>query len=215
MKKIILLILLCAPFVSMKAQWDASISMGLDYKYISSYREYINYNFPPSGGQLSSFTTAVNFSGEVDRLMSKKFMLGVEYSLMIDSYTTSNSLGGVYDISYSFHRPSVIAYYLIAGEGYKFKFGGGLGLRLVSLDEQRYSQTTNYKATGAGVILKAEGNTLLSDNLYALIGVDLRYDIPGEIKSSNGQKLINLSTGDAVNMNSLGVGIKLGITYSF
>jgi hypothetical protein len=43
---------------------------------------------------------------------------------------------------------------------------------------KEYSITTNYTAMGAGFVLKAEGNTLLSDNLYALIGVDLRYDLP-------------------------------------
>ena len=215
MKKVFVIILFCLPLFSIQAQWDVSLSMGLDYKYISSYRDYINYNFPPAGGQVSSFTTAINFTGEVDRLVSKNFMLGVDYSLLIDSYSISNSLGGVYDISYLIHRPTALAYYVIAGEGYKFKFGGGLGLRFVSLDEQRYSQTTNYTATGAGVILKAEGNTQLSSNMFALIGIDLRYDLPGELKSSAGQKLINVSTGEAVNMNSLAIGIKLGITYSF
>jgi len=215
MKKLFLLVLIYIPFITINAQWDVSISMGLDYKYASSYRDFINYNYPPSGGELSSFTTAVNFSGEIDRFFFESFMLGLEYSILIDSYTNSNMLGGVYDISYTSHRPSALAYYVFCGNGYKFKFGGGLGLRLISLDEQRYSITTNYTAMGAGFVLKAEGNTLLSDNLYALIGVDLRYDLPGELQTSDNQKLINTSTDEVVNMNSIGIGIKLGITYSF
>jgi hypothetical protein len=215
MKKYFLLIFIYISVITLNAQWDVSISMGLDYKYASSYRDYINYDFPPSEGELPSFTTAVNFSGEIDHLISESFMLGLEYSILIDSYTNSNLFGGVYDLSYTNHRPSVLAYYVLNGNGYKFKFGGGLGLRFISLDEQRYSITTNFTAVGAGFILKAEGNTALGDNLFALIGIDFRYDLPGELQTSDNQKLINKSTDESVNMNSLGIGIKLGITYSF
>jgi hypothetical protein len=42
-------------------------------------------------------------------------MLGLEYSILIDSYTNSNMLGGVYDISYTSHRPSALAYYVFCG----------------------------------------------------------------------------------------------------
>lgn len=214
MKKLLFAVLFASAFLKLNAQWEVSASMGLDLKYSPSYRDYINFSFAPSGDKLNSFTTAVDFSGEAGYLLSKNFQLGFEYSILIDSYNTSLGPGGVYDISYVSHRPSLLAYYVLSGNGYKFKFGGGMGLRSVSLNE-KIIDNTHYSTSGVGFVAKAEGNTLLGDNLYALIGIDLRYDFPGELSTSSGKKIVNFGTGENVNMNSLGVGIKLGITYTF
>jgi hypothetical protein len=213
MKKIFFAILFCLPLLSIKAQWDFSAAMGLDMKYAPSYRDYINYAFAPAGNELSSFSTAIDFSGEVGYLISPTFQAAIEYDIQFDSYNTSVGVAGLYEISYIAHRPSILGYYILGGEGYKFKFGGGVGYRYVSLDEKIIS-TTNYTASGIGFVAKAEGNTRLGENLFALIGVNLRYDLPGEL-SSGGQKIINPGNSENVNMNSLCVGIKLGITYSF
>ncbi|NMB81979.1 MAG: hypothetical protein GYA14_09190, partial [Ignavibacteria bacterium] len=110
-------------------------------------------------------------------------------------------------------RPSLLGYYVIAGQGYKFKFGGGLGLRLASLNEEIITKT-NYKANGFGLLVKAEANTLLSDNLYVLMGLDLRYDVTGDLESGSGKKITNLVNNENVNLNSISVGIKIGINYT-
>ena len=214
MRKLILGFMILIPLISINAQWDLSASMGLDFRSSPSYRDYVNANFAPQGSKLASFNSAVNFSGEIGYLISPKFQLGFEYSILIDSYNTSIGAAGLYDISYTMLRPSIIGYYVISGKGYKFKFGGGFGLRSVSLDE-KISTTTHYSASGTGILLKADGNTLLSDNLYVLIGVDLRYDIPGVLSTKGNAKITNSATGEAVNMNAVGVGIKLGVTYTF
>lgn len=211
MKKIILLLFL--PFINLSAQWDFGLAMGIDYKSIPTYRDYINYGFAPVNNKLKSFNTSVNFSGEVGYQTSKNFQLGLEYSLAIDSYSTFMNTGGIYDISYVMHRPSLLGYYLIAGQGYKFKFGGGLGLRFASLNEEIITKT-NYKANGFGLLVKAEANTLLSDNLFVLMGLDLRYDVTGDLESGSGKKITNLVNNENVNLNSISVGIKIGINYT-
>jgi hypothetical protein len=210
MKKVLVIFFLI-PLLQVYAQWDFSASMGLDFKYASSYRDYINANFP-SANKLKSFNSSVNFSGEVGYRTSQFFQLGFEYSLVIDSYSTLIGAGGVYDISYFMHRPSLIGYYVLAGDGYKFKFGGGLGIRFVSLKEDIFTET-KYNSTGFGFMLKTEANTLLGGNLFVLLGLDFRYDLPGDLSSGGNKKITNFANGENVNLNTISIGIKVGITY--
>lgn len=212
MKKLLLFVMIFLSAKCISAQWDLSASMGMDFKSIPSLRDYVNSGFSNPGDQFASFKSAVNFSGEADYRLRPNFHIGVEYSYQTDSYNTSLGSGGVYEISYSNHRPTVLAYYVIPGEGYQFKFGGGIGYRYVSLDE-RIVSSTNHSFSGFGILLRALGNTLLSKNFYALIGFDLRYDVISQNSNSN-NALINLTNGEKVNLNSVSVGIQLGITYT-
>ncbi|MDX9924671.1 MAG: hypothetical protein RBS48_07885 [Ignavibacteriaceae bacterium] len=86
-------------------------------------------------------------------------------------------------------------------------------MRYVSLDEKLFV-TTNYTTSGYGVVLKAEGNTLLSGNLFANIGVSLRYDNPGSPKNSSIGFIYDPIAKESLNLNSVSVGIKIGISYS-
>ncbi len=213
MKKILFLFITLPILIN--AQWDFEIAMGLDFKSTPSYRDYINSNFSQYGKKLSSFSSAVNFSGEVNYIISKNFQFGGELSYLIDSYNASVGAGGIYEISYTFLRPSIVAYYVVSGNGYKFKFGGGFGPRFIFLTEDNITKI-DYSTNGFGLLIKIEGNTLLSDNLYAVIGFDLRFDISGELKDKIYQnKIINFYNGQAVNMTSVSGGIKLGIAYFF
>jgi hypothetical protein len=210
MKRILFLLLILSGLNRIYAQWDLSINMGLDFKSAPSYRDYINYNHP-SADLLSTFKSSPCFGGEVDYKLNTNFALGVEYNFQIDSYNNTFSSGGSYQISYNLQRPSIVAYYILPGEGYQFKFGGGVGLRYVSLSESIYS-ATKYTATGAGFLIKCEGNTKLSDHFYALIGVNVRYDITGKLINPI-QNLINSESGENVNLNSVSIGIYFGITF--
>ncbi|MBI3125669.1 MAG: hypothetical protein HYZ10_14835 [Ignavibacteriales bacterium] len=210
MRKYTLVILTLVTSSSLFAQWDVSASMGLDFKSMPTFRDYININFSSAGNQISSFKSAVAFGTEADYKLSKNFALGVEYNLQIDSY---NGNGSTYEISYSLHRPSLMAYYIIPGVGYQFKLGGGVGYRSVSLSERIITET-KYTASGFGLVFKAEGNTMLANHFYALIGGNLRYDSTGDVANGS-QKIVNNSTGDKLNLNSISFGIYLGITFTF
>ncbi len=99
------------------------------------------------------------------------------------------------------------------GTGYNFKFGGGVGPRFASVKEspKGLSDEKEYSSTGFGVVVRAEGNTVLSENFYANISLDIRYDVNGEPFDSDGIKLTNFN--ENVNFNSFAVGVKLGISY--
>ena len=210
MKKYIVLLVTLFASSNMLAQWDVSASMGLDFKSMPTFRDYINMNFSSANNQISSFKSAVAFGAEADYKLSKNFTLGIEYNLQIDSY---NGAGSTYEISYSLHRPSLMAYYVIPGVGYQFKLGGGVGYRAVSLSERIFTQT-KYSADGFGLVLKTEGNTMLANHFYALIGGNFRYDSTGDVANGS-QNIVNRSTGDKLNLNSISFGIYLGITFTF
>ena len=131
--------------------------------------------------------------------------LGVEYAVNIFSYNTPIFGTGIYEISYNQHMPSALIYYVVKGEGYKIKLGGGAGYRYISLSE-KIIETVSYSSSGFGMLLRAQGLTLLSGNLYAYIGGDMRLDFPAEIVREQ---------TDNIKLNSLAFGVKLGVSYLF
>lgn len=189
-------------------------SMGIDFVSIPSLKEYID-QLPYE--QLTDFNSAVNFSGSYGRMLSESFQLQAELSYLLYSFTSSGSDGsGQYDLTYGLVMPSVLGFYVLNGTGYNFKFGGGAGVRFLSVEES-LPGTVNadkYSSTGYGFILRAEGNTAIAQNVYAHIAADVRYDVNGE-PENNGDTLYNAVYKENVNFNSLSFGIRLGISYQF
>jgi len=104
-----------------------------------------------------------------------------------------------------------MAYYVYPGTGYQFKFGGGVGPRFITLTE-KINTSADYSSAGYGFVLKAEGNTMLSKNFYALIGTNFRYDISGDVSNSQ-NSIINRATGENLNLSTISFGIYLGVTF--
>ncbi len=196
-------------------RFDLRGGMGISFVNMPSLTDYLNENFAASNQQLGTFGSAVTFSGEAGYLLNDHYEIGIEAAYLINSYNYSYSLG-TYKLNYGIFMPTLLYYYVIKGEGYDFKFGGGIGPRFVSADQQLPGTPSaqTYNSTGFGLLLKADGNTLLSGNFYANIGVDLRYDFNGEPKSGN-QYLVNNVYNKNVNFNALSAGIRLGVSYIF
>jgi hypothetical protein len=216
MKKIVILSIIL--FMSVMAYPQISVRGGMGINFVSdpSLRDYLNYSqFAPLDNQVAAFNTAVNFSGEIDFRAAENYELGLEFAYLYNSFTFSPN-GGRYMLSYGIIMPTVVNYYVIDGKGYNFKFGGGLGIRFASINESLpFSSNSNgYSSTGFGILLRALGNTSLGGNVYANITGDIRYDINGTPKN-NGNPIRNSVLGNNVNLNSLSVGISLGISYIF
>jgi hypothetical protein len=204
-------------FISINQMVFAQISlrggMGINFVSTPSLRDYLNViNSAQVNNQVATFNTAINFSGEVDFRAAKNYEVGVELAYLYNSFNFSPN-GGRYELSYSVLMPTIVNYYVIDGQGYNFKFGGGLGLRLANINElQEFTQNANnYSSVGFGILLRALGNTALGSNVYANITGDIRYDLNGTPKN-NGNAIQNGAVGN-VNLNSLSVGLSLGITY--
>lgn len=220
MKKILLFALLVSSASLLRAQsqvFELNAGMGIDMSATPSLNDYINTSFATSQDERPSVNTNVEFYGEVGRQISSHFQMGLEYAMAIASYNTVNFKAGKYDLSYTIHMPSLMAYYVINGTGYKFKFGGGLGYRIASVDETLsfYSSAVNYTSSGVGGLLKADGSTSLGGNLYANIAGLLRMDFIGVPKNGNAKLSYKNVANEEVNMNSFSAGLRLGLTYMF
>ena len=197
------------------SQTELKATMGINLISIPSAQDYINQNYAPQDDQLSTFNTAVIFSGEVGYFLNEKFEMSIEFPYQIYTYTTTIAGAGQYNLSFDSFLPSVMAYYVISGNGYNFKFGGGVGPRFVNVIEEKKWQGTkvDFSSIGFGGLLRIEANTALSENLFANIGGDLRYDINGEPENVNGHTLYNIVENENVSFNSFSLGVKLGISY--
>jgi hypothetical protein len=216
MKKIIIILFVICISSSIFPQISLRGGMGINFISTPSLRDYLNVSqFAPPDNQVASFNTAINFSGEVDFRAANNYEVGFEFAYLYNSFTFSPD-GGRYELSYSILMPTIVNYYVIDGQGYNFKFGGGLGLRFSSLSElQQFTSTSNnYSSVGFGILLRAMGNTALGGNVYANITGDLRYDLNGTPKN-NGNPVVNRPLDTNVNLNSLSLGLSLGITYIF
>jgi hypothetical protein len=196
-------------------QTEVRGSMGIDFISSPSLSDYINQKYAPPYDQLKSFTSAVVFSVEGDMFIKENYQVGLELSYLLNSFTYNSDLGlGSYDLTYKIIMPAIVNYYVIQGTGYEFKFGGGIGIPFVIVDEKIWGTVSSnkYNSTGLGIILRADGNTVLSGNVYANIGADLKYGFNGKPKNGN-QYIVNEASNENVNFNSFSVGIHLGITY--
>ena len=204
MKKYFLTIFLI--FSSAYSQYDINGGMGLNFFSAPDLRDYINANFATTD-ELQSFNTSADFFGEFGYNFNDSYQLSIEYTQNLYSFN-SNGIGGIYDLKLTQHKPSIIGYYLITGVGYKFKFGGGLGIRFVTAEEKipGLTQVLEYSTSGFGILLKTQGDTKLGGDFYALISGELRYEILGDL---------DFSSGNTVNLNSFGVALKLGLAYYF
>lgn len=215
MKKILLLFNLIFFTATSYSQYSLRTGLGIEFKNIPSFYDYLSQNFSAPNEELKNFNSAVNFSFEIDKTISDNIDLGAEIGYDLYSYNYTFNLGK-YDVSVNNFMPTVLAYYVVKGDGYQFKFGGGVGLRFINVDEQLPSTptSTTYSSTGFGFILRGLGNTQIGKNIYANITVDLKYDNINDVSNGN-NKLFNNGLNEDVNFNSFSFGLMLGITYLF
>ncbi len=211
MKKLIV-VFFALIFISNAQQ--ISGGMGISYFNNSKLTDYINGNFAVGGDGLSSFNPQIDFYIEAAFDVSESYQLAIEYDFALWSFTNSVFSIGQYEFSMLNHKPSLIGYYVLRGEGYNFKFGAGAGPRISSVTEKLSPTEIDYSSTGVGAVAKAVGNTLLGGNFHANIVVEIRYDAPGE-PEDNGAKIVNNSLHESVSANSFSIGLKLGVTYIF
>jgi len=203
MKKYLLAFLLLS-FTNIFAQFDLGAGMGLAFFSSPDLKDYLNGSFANSTNKLNTFNSSADFFVELGYNINKNYQIAVEYNFNIYSFNSPLGVGN-YNLSVDRHKPTLIGYYVIPGIGYKFKFGGGIGVRILQAEETIY-EPVNYSTKGVGFLLKVQGDTKLSDNFYALIAGELRYDLPGTI-----QTLAKATIG----FNSFSAGLKLGVTYYF
>jgi len=170
-------------------------------------------DFVSNGTNQSHFAAAAEFFGALEVQIADNWGIKGEYSYLLNSYNIPQ--GGII-LPYSYHvqMPSALLEYVLKGNGYFFKFGGGGGYHFAQF-EQDYPATITYTAKGIGLKIEGEGNTAFDEHLYGYIGADARDDILGDLKDDAGNILVNKSLNKNVKMNFITVGLKFGLTYFF
>ena len=213
MKKL-LIIMYFFSYNSFAQHNELSATMGIDFMSTPAFRDYINQNYVP-GEEISDFNSAVQFTLKYGRLLNPNFMIAGEVGYQIFSYNNF-SISGQYDISINTILPSFLAYYVIGGDGYNFKLGGGAGIKFLYITEKIPGDPNlyYYLASGFGLLLRGEGTTRIDGNLHAHIGADIRYDLAGK-PEKRGENLSTIKTFEQVEFNSLIFGVRLGLSYYF
>ena len=143
-KKLLNLVILFVFYSNLWAQVDLATGMGISFVNSSSLNQYLENNW--ASEDVNAFNSSAEFFLELNYSISPSFQLGIEdvYTL----YSFNNTVGFMnYELEYGQHKPSLLAYYIMSGEGYKFKFGGGAGIRIVDLSEKKII-TENYSTIG-------------------------------------------------------------------
>jgi len=186
------------------SQVDISAGMGLNFFSAPDLRDYINSSLQYE--EMASFNTSADFFVELGYNISENYQIAAEYNFNIFSINTNAGIG-IYDLQINQHKPSLLTYYILSGVGYKFKFGGGIGYRM-GITEEKQQGTRDIiesESNGFGFLLKAQGDTKLGGNFYALIAGEIRYEMYKDIET--------YTSGVTYNLSSFGVALKLGISY--
>lgn len=197
---------------SLFAQWEGRASMGINIASTADLRDYINEGWG-AGNPMDDISTMIEFGGEIGYKAGKNLQIAVEGAYAFNSYTNITA-NGKYELNYKFISPSLMGYYMIEGAGYSFKFGGGVGPRFLVVEEIKPFVVTGitYTSTGFGVVARASGSTALSNNVFAYIGADARYDAGGTPKKDG---IAIPQRGRELSVNSLSLGLKIGVSFTF
>jgi hypothetical protein len=148
--------------------------------------------------------------------VAKDWSMGIEYSLLIKSYSLQDQSGfSRSEMSYQVRMPSLLVHYLSFGDGYRVKLGGGVGYHFVQFEQKFPTNGTSetLRTGGIGIKLDAVGNTKFDESFYGSIGVDLRWDFLGTLARSGASADVARSITALPQMNFFNAGVKFGITF--
>lgn len=197
--------------------FEISGGMGISLHSTPSLTDYINATAHPRQEQLlDEFSSAVEFFITPELQVSEEWSMGLEYSLLLKSYTLDDRSGfSRSEFSYQVHMPTFLVHYVVFGEGYKVKFGGGVGYHFAKFNQSfpSYGTGDDLSAKSIGVKLEAVGNTKFDETFYGSIGVDLRWDFLGTLKKSDGSEAFDRASNTTAKMNFFSAGLKFGVTF--
>jgi hypothetical protein len=167
------------------------------------------------GDRVPSFNTAVEFFLLAGLRVSPDLRLKLDYGMMLTSFNREGQFGPA-EFTIIVHMPSLLLEYVLADEGlYSLKAGVGGGYHFGSVDQKYVFIDTRYRSSGAGIVLQLEGNTALSEQLFAYLGVCARWEILGDLQSDRGAAPGGAGLADMPTLQMFGLGARLGLSFFF
>jgi hypothetical protein len=187
--------------------------MGVDYVRASDLVNLLN-STDGLMARVPDFKSAVEFFGFVDVPVTERWMVKIEYAYLLTSYTVATTVGsGVAEQTITAFLPSIIIQYVLVGAPlYNLKVGAGGGFHFGSVARKVYFEDESYSGKGPGFILELEGNTAVSEHLFASLGVSLRWEWIGALTSSEGTTPGGIP---GISMHMFGPGARIGVGYLF
>lgn len=184
--------------------------MGVNYHNARDIVDRINGNSVTTQ-RVSDFKSGVEFFGAVSVPLSPDWVIKVEYSYLLASYTQNTNFGNA-EFAYHVHMPTLIGQYILyEAEKYNFKLGAGAGYHIASYSEKYSTVDATFTGSGLGTLLELEANTALGEHLFAHLGTQMRWDFIGKLTNAAGNTPGNFST----TFSFFSVGARLGMSYYF
>jgi hypothetical protein len=192
------------------SKFDISVGMGIKAISASDIVKYVN-SFTGVERE-RNISVAPEFSISPEYQISDDLSLKLDYTYILKSYDKTTSYTKL-SISYAIHSPTLVLQYLLKGGGYFLKMGGGLGYHFGSLSQEfGTGNKSTYYANGIGLKIDLAGHTMLSGNLFAVIGVNLQADFMGELKNRDNEVI---TSRQKISLGFLGAGLDFGLAYYF
>ena len=191
------------------------VSAGMGVSYISA-RDMVNLvnATPGTTARQGEFSSVVEFFGSATIPFSGPWELKVDYAYMMGSYAVQGLLGQT-EYSYMAHMPSALVQYAFVQEGvYNIKAGLGPGFYFGSLTQRDGGSDSEFKGSGPGFLFDLEANTALGEDLFAYLGVLVRWSGIGALTAANGAPP-PASPNSETTLQFFGLGARLGLTYYF
>lgn len=197
------------------ASWvGVSAGMGISALSGPSVVDYINSaSQAVSSEKVSEFVSATEFSFTPEVRVTEHWSVGVDYMFRIKSLAVRGS-GGQSQFEVSSHHVGFVVHYLIEGEGYLVRLGGGGAMASGSFSQALFGNPvfSDFSARGGSMKVEAVGDTKFDDHLYGTIGADMRW-VFGQ-SYHNGSREVKVGTLKA-GLSSFALGLKLGILVRF
>jgi hypothetical protein len=193
--------------------FSLSAGMGINAHSAPSTADYISTVLQlHEPNKIGDFTSAIEFFVTPELQVSDDLSLALEYSYLVKSYNLSSTAGpGISEFSTSIHMPTAVVHYLIPGQGYWLKLGGGVGYYFGSFSQMLYGsgQIETFRASAPGVKLEAVGNTMFDESFYGYIGIDVRWGFDEPFARDDGS--VPSYQGAAPSLGFFNLGLKLGV----
>lgn len=191
--------------------WVAvSGGMGISALSSPSVVDYANAASQASSrDKVSDFFSVTEFAFTPEVRVAEQWSVGADYMFRIKSLAAGGA-GGQSQFEISSHHLGFVAHYLIEGESYLVRLGGGGAVVLGSFSQALFGSPvfSDFSARGGSVKVEVVGDTKFDDHLYGTIGADMRW-VFGQTYH-DGNREVRAGTIKA-GLSSFALGLKLGI----
>jgi len=187
-----------------------STGMGISALSAPSTVDYMNgASQAVSSEKVSEFFSVTEFTLTPEVRVAERWSAGIDYMFRIKSVTVKGG-GGQSQFELSSHHLGLVAHYLIEGESYLVRLGGGGAIAVGTFSQALFGNPvfSEFSARGGSIKIEAVGDTKFDEYLYGTIGVDMRW-VFGQTYH-DGSREVRVGTIKA-GFSSFALGLKLGI----